>query len=103
MLAQDQSPLAKRGGLAADLSSGLIFLKKRKEKNFPSPGGSTQTHRLIGNGAGTRSGGVGSVGPEEPGFHSYLSSRKQSWAGSTLVGLEVLRSRQGGRRRGADR
>ena len=29
MLAQGQSPLAKRG-LAADVSSGLIFLKKKK-------------------------------------------------------------------------
>ena len=32
MLAQGQSSSAKRGGLAADVSSGLIFLKK-KEKN----------------------------------------------------------------------
>ena len=31
MLAQGQSSSAKRGGLAADISSGLIFLK-RKEK-----------------------------------------------------------------------
>ena len=30
MLAQGQSSSAKRGGLAADVSSGLIFLKKRK-------------------------------------------------------------------------
>ena len=29
MLAQGQSSLAKRGGLAADVSSGLIFLKKK--------------------------------------------------------------------------
>ena len=28
MLAQGQSSSAKRGGLAADVSSGLIFLKK---------------------------------------------------------------------------
>ena len=35
MLAQGQSSSAKRGGLAADVSSGLIFLKKknRKEKD----------------------------------------------------------------------
>ena len=32
MLAQGQSSSAKRGGLAADVSSGLIFLKK-KNKN----------------------------------------------------------------------
>ena len=32
MLAQGQSSSAKRGGLAADISSGLIFLKK---KNVP--------------------------------------------------------------------
>ena len=31
MLAQGQSSSAKRGGLAADVSSGLIFLKKKKE------------------------------------------------------------------------
>ena len=30
MLAQGQSSSAKRGGLAADVSSGLIFLKKQK-------------------------------------------------------------------------
>ena len=30
MLAQDQSSSAKRGGLAADVSSGLIFLKKKR-------------------------------------------------------------------------
>ena len=32
MLAQGQSSSAKRGGLAADDSSGLIFLRKKKEK-----------------------------------------------------------------------
>ena len=32
MLAQGQSSSAKRGGLAADVSSGLIFLKKTKTK-----------------------------------------------------------------------
>ena len=32
MLAQGQSSSAKRGGLAADVSSGLIFLKKKKER-----------------------------------------------------------------------
>ena len=31
MIAQGQSSSAKRGGLAADVSSGLIFLKKKKE------------------------------------------------------------------------
>ena len=30
MLAQGQASSAKRGGLAADVSSGLIFLKKKK-------------------------------------------------------------------------
>ena len=34
MLAQGQSSSAKRGGLAADVSSGLIFLKKEKEKKI---------------------------------------------------------------------
>ena len=35
MLAQGQSSSAKRGGLAADVSSGLIFLKKKKiERNL---------------------------------------------------------------------
>ena len=33
MLAQGQSSSAKRGGLAADVSSGLIVLKKKKENN----------------------------------------------------------------------
>ena len=32
MLAQGQSSSAKRGGLAADISSGLIFLKKTKKQ-----------------------------------------------------------------------
>ena len=32
MLAQGQSSSAKRGGLAADVSSGLIFLRKKKKK-----------------------------------------------------------------------
>ena len=31
MLAQGQSSSAKRGGLVADVSSGLIFLKKEKK------------------------------------------------------------------------
>ena len=31
MLAQGQSSSAKRGGLAADVISGLIFLKKKKK------------------------------------------------------------------------
>ena len=30
MLAQGQSSSAKKGGLAVDVSSGLIFLKKKK-------------------------------------------------------------------------
>ena len=33
MLAQGQFSSAKRGGLAADVNSGLIFLKKKKMKN----------------------------------------------------------------------
>ena len=32
MLAQGQSSSEKRGGLVADVSSGLIFLKKKKAK-----------------------------------------------------------------------
>ena len=32
MLAQGQSSSAKRGGLAADVSSGLIFIKRKKKK-----------------------------------------------------------------------
>ena len=32
MLAQGQSSAVKGGGLAADVSSGLIFLKKEKKK-----------------------------------------------------------------------
>ena len=37
MLAQGQSSSAKRGGLAADVTSGLIFLKKaQKPKNHYS-------------------------------------------------------------------
>ena len=36
MLAQGQSSSAKRG-LAADVSSGLIFLQKRKEKKGLGP------------------------------------------------------------------
>ena len=32
MLAQGQSSSAKRGGLAVDVSSGLIFLRKKKKK-----------------------------------------------------------------------
>ena len=32
MLAQGQSSPAKRGGLAADVSSGMVFLKKKKKK-----------------------------------------------------------------------
>ena len=32
MLSQGQSSSAKRGGLVADVTSGLIFLKKKKER-----------------------------------------------------------------------
>ena len=45
MLAQGQSSSAKRGGLAADICSGLIFLKKKKKKkkkkNFEKKGEDT--------------------------------------------------------------
>ena len=34
MLAQGQSSSAKTGGLAADVSSGLIFLKKKKRLKY---------------------------------------------------------------------
>ena len=37
MLAQGPSPSAKRGGLAADVSSGLIFLKKKKKRKISKP------------------------------------------------------------------
>ena len=36
MLAQGQSSSAKRGGMGADVSSGLIFLKKKKKHADPS-------------------------------------------------------------------
>ena len=36
MLAQGQPSSAKRGGLAADVSSGLIFLKKKNKKKTHS-------------------------------------------------------------------
>ena len=36
MLAQGQSSSAKRGELAADVSSGLIFLKKKKKREMDS-------------------------------------------------------------------
>ena len=42
MLAQGQSSSGKRGGLAADVSSGLIFLKKTKKKKK----GDDNTHFL---------------------------------------------------------
>ena len=38
MLAQAQSSSAKRGGLAADVSSGLIFLKEKKKTKWPADG-----------------------------------------------------------------
>ena len=34
MLDQGQSSLAKRGGLAVDVSLGLIFLKKKNNNNL---------------------------------------------------------------------
>ena len=34
MLAQGQASSSKRGGLPADVSSGLIFLKKKFKKKF---------------------------------------------------------------------
>ena len=34
MLAQGHSSSAKRGGLAADVSSGLIFLKKKSQNGI---------------------------------------------------------------------
>ena len=36
MLAQGQSSLAKRGGLVADVSLGLIFLRKKKKRPMES-------------------------------------------------------------------
>ena len=36
MLAQGQSSLAKRGGFVAEVSSGLIFLKKKEKKYHSS-------------------------------------------------------------------
>ena len=36
MLAQGQSSSAKRGGLVADVSSGLIFFFKKKEGCIPT-------------------------------------------------------------------
>ena len=36
MLAQGQSSSARGGGLAADVSSGLIFLKRKKKKQKPT-------------------------------------------------------------------
>ena len=47
MLAQGQSSLAKRGGLAADVSSGLIFLKKKpgsSPDNHPPPCSFSSSH-----------------------------------------------------------
>ena len=40
MLAQGQASSAKRGRLAADVSSGLIFLKENKTKNKKTQRGS---------------------------------------------------------------
>ena len=46
MLAQGQSSSAKRGGLAADVSSGLIFLKEKKKEKLGKPraGGVGRAH-----------------------------------------------------------
>ena len=37
MLAQGHPSSAKRGGLAADVSSGLIFLKKKEDSKMGKP------------------------------------------------------------------
>ena len=47
MLAQGQSSSAKRGGLVADVSSGLIFLKKKKEKRNSDLVGVGSRHRFF--------------------------------------------------------
>ena len=47
MLAQGQSSSAKRGGLAADVSSGLIFLKKQKQKQEQQQKKAHLTHDLL--------------------------------------------------------
>ena len=46
MLAQGQASSAKRGGLAADVSSGLIFLKRNKTNQ---PTGNNSKHIQTGN------------------------------------------------------
>ena len=57
MLAQGQSSLAKRGGLVAEVSSGLIFLK--------------------GKGRGRRSRGRGRVGKERKKKQARRNGQKQ--------------------------
>ena len=59
MLAQGHSSSAKREGLAADISSGLIFLKRKKASvviQARDAGGPDQDD---GSGAGTRWSGSG--------------------------------------------
>ena len=73
MLAQDQSSLAKRGGLA-DVSSGLVFLKKKKKKKEDDREGFPQNnfrrlleiaHLLRGEGRQHLAEGDGEVGPKQ--------------------------------------
>ena len=45
MLAQGQSSSAKRGGLAADVRSGLIFLKKKKKEDEEEEASDSQDQR----------------------------------------------------------
>ena len=47
MLAQGQSSLAKRGELAADVSSGIIFLKKKRRKKTKTKTWAFVTNRLV--------------------------------------------------------
>ena len=47
MLAQGQSYLAKRGGLAADVGSGLAFLKKKKIKKIKKERGRWNWHFVL--------------------------------------------------------
>ena len=47
MLAQGQSSLAKRGGLAADVSSGLIFLQKKQTKKVQQGGDDWKINMIL--------------------------------------------------------
>ena len=47
MLAQGQSSSAKRGGLAVDVCSGLIFLKKKKKELNGNHHTETATPKII--------------------------------------------------------